>query len=115
MFTDAADGLRWGVRREPNLRIHFGAATATILFSAVIGLESWRWSLIVICITIVIAAEYLNSAIEELVRAVADERTVAFANTLHLAAAAVLVAAIGATIVGLITLLPPTISWLLPS
>lgn len=115
MFSDAADGLRWGLRREPNLRIHFGAATATILFCAVIGLESWRWSLIVICITIVIAAEYLNSAIEDLVRAVANERTVEFAHTLHLAAAAVLVAAIGATIVGLITLLPPTVSWLLAS
>lgn len=115
MFVDAADGMRWGLMREPNLRIHFGVATATVLFGAIIGLEAWRWSLIAICITIVIAAEYFNSAIEQLVRAVADQRTVEFANTLHLAAAAVLVAAIGATVVGLITLLPPTISWLLPS
>lgn len=115
MFADAADGMRLGLMNEPNLRVHFGVATATVLFGAIIGLEAWRWSLIAICITIVITAEYLNSAIEQLVRAVADRRTVEFANTLHLAAAAVLVAAIGATLVGLITLLPPTISWLLPS
>lgn len=108
-FADAIDGLCRGARGESSLRVHFVFGLATLLIAAWLRLEAWRWGILGLCITVVIAAEYFNSSIEQLVRGVTSERRPEFAAALHLAAGGVLATAIGAAAVGLITLLPPLI------
>lgn len=109
-FADAIDGLRRGARSESSLRVHFAFGLATLLIAGWLSLEAWRWGILGLCITVVIAAEYFNSAIEQLVRGVTSERRPEFAAALHLAAGGVLATAIGASAVGLITLLPPLLA-----
>ena len=113
-FADAGDGLLRGCRDESSLRVHFAAAIAALALGAFVGLEAWRWVVILLCITGVVTAEYFNSALERLVRAVSPQHHPEVAASLHLAAAAVLAASIGSVIVGLITLLPPTLDRLFP-
>ncbi|MFM2002763.1 MAG: Undecaprenol kinase [Planctomycetota bacterium] len=109
-FADAIDGLRRGAKDESSLRVHFAFGLATLLIAGWLRLEAWRWGMLGLCITVVIAAEYFNSAIEHVVRGVTSERRPEFAAALHLAAGGVLATAIGASAVGLITLLPPLIA-----
>jgi len=106
-FRDAGDGLVGGVITESSLRVHWFFAVAAIAVAALLRIEPWRWSVILLCIAIVVAAEYFNSAIEHLVRVLHPGHDSDLAKALHFAAAGVLVASIIAVIVGLIALAPP--------
>jgi diacylglycerol kinase len=59
-----------------------------------------EWCLLVVCITIVLSAELLNAAMETLARAVTDQFNPQIRDALDIAAAAVLVAALGSVVVG---------------
>lgn len=64
-----------------------------------------QWLVLVLCVTMVIAAELFNSAIEHLARAITREEHPEIRDALDIASGAVLVAAIGASIVGLLVIL----------
>ena len=61
-----------------------------------------EWCLLLLCITIVLAAEMFNSALESLAKAVADKPDPHVGRALNIGSAAVLIAAIGAATVGAI-------------
>ncbi len=105
-FADAGAGVAQGIATEASIRVHLTAAMLVILTAGLLGVETWRWSVLLICITVVIVAEYFNSSIERLVRVLHPDRDEALAAALHLAAGGVLVAATGAATVGTIVLLP---------
>ncbi len=105
-FGDAFDGLFHGKRTETSLQVHFACAILVLAIAAVLSIEPWRWSVLLICIALVITAEYFNSAIEQLVRSLNPGHSPEIAKALHLAAAAVLVASLLAALVGLIVLAP---------
>jgi diacylglycerol kinase (ATP) len=88
------------------LWIHFFAAFA-VLASALLAKVSWlEFSVLVIVIFNVFAAEMFNTAIEELTNILSPEHRHAAALAKTVAAAAVLITALGAAIVGLIVFLP---------
>jgi diacylglycerol kinase (ATP) len=62
--------------------------------------------LVVLCIGMVVAAELVNTAIESVVDLVSPERHPLAAQAKDVAAAAVLVCAVAAAIVGLIIFIP---------
>ncbi len=111
-FRDAFAGLSLAFRTQESLWVHLAVAGIVIAMAAVLQMESWRWCILLLCISHVIAAEIMNSAIETLIRSYYPQRSEGLADTLHQAAAAVLVSAMISVIIGLIVMLPPLISWL---
>jgi diacylglycerol kinase len=101
-FRDAFRGLKAGVRGQATFFVHFFAAVAVIAAAAVLRVDLPEWCLLLLCITVVLVAEMFNSALESMAKAITDENDPHIGNSLDIAAAAVLVASIGAAIVGAI-------------
>lgn len=99
-FHYAFSGILYAVRTQPNMRVHLVIAALVLVATLLLRLERIYVIAIVITIVIVLALELMNTAIE----AVVDLLTVAhhpLAKTAKDAAAgAVLVATIGAVVVG---------------
>jgi len=99
-FRDAFLGLRQSIHRQSSYRVHFTAAVIVIAAGWLLGMDHVRWSLLVLCITIVLSAEMFNTALETLAKAITSDYNEHLGRALNIASAAVLTAAIGATIVG---------------
>jgi len=111
-FADAVRGVQVAMPGEASFLVHFLVATLVIIAGAVLAVSAMRWCLLVICITVVLTAEMFNTAIERLARAVTRDQHPEIRDALDIASAAVLVAAIGAAVVGLIVLGGPLLAWL---
>lgn len=105
-FRLAFRGVKIGVRGQGSFFVHFFAAAAAITAGVVLQVSREQWCLIVLCIAVVMAAEMFNSALEALARAVSDVQNPHVADALDISSAAVLIASIGASLVGLTVFLP---------
>jgi diacylglycerol kinase len=101
-FRDAFRGVKAGVRGQSTFFVHFFAAAAVIVAAAVLGMDRYEWCLLALCIAGVITAEMFNSALESMAKAITGESDPHLGNSLDIGAAAVLVASIGASVVGAI-------------
>jgi len=108
-FVDAFHGLTVAMRDQESLWVHFVFALAVVFLSAVLRVEALQWCVLTLCIAVVIALELINTAIERLVKTLHPEHDAGLAETLHMAAGAVLVAAMGSMVVGLIVFIPPIV------
>ena len=79
---------------------HFAAALAVVVAGLLLRVGFLEWSLLVLCITGVWVAEMFNTALEALARAVSEDAHPQIRLALDVASAAVLVASLGAAIVG---------------
>jgi diacylglycerol kinase len=103
-FARAARGAGWALGAERNFAVHVPAALAVSVLAALVRVRLAEWCLLVLCIAMVLSAELFNTAVERLARAVTGEENEEIRNALDAAAGAVLVASIGAAIVGAIVL-----------
>jgi diacylglycerol kinase len=103
-FRDAFHGMKQGVRGQSSFFVHFFAAAAVVAAAAILRAGLIEWCLLLLCITVVLTAEMFNSALESLARAVRDAMDPHVGRALDIGSAAVLLAAIGASIVGTILL-----------
>ncbi len=103
-FSVAIDGMFRSFANHQSFWFHLPAAGVAIAMAAWLRVEPWRWAVVLLVITIVLSAELMNTAIEQLVRVVHPERDERIGHALDAAAAAVLLASIGALAVALITL-----------
>lgn len=110
-FACALRGLRVGVLGENSFAVHVAAALIVVAGAAWLRVSYAEWQALVIVITIVVTAELLNTAIEHLARAVTRDDNPHVRNALDVAAAGVLAASLGATVVGIMVL---TTSLLMP-
>ena len=101
-FAYAFRGMWRLFRREHNAWIHLS-------FTVAVGAAGWwwridrlEWALVVFAIGSVLAAEAVNTAVETLADAVIPERHPLVGRAKDLAAAAVLIAAMSAVVVGLL-------------
>jgi diacylglycerol kinase len=101
-FRDAFRGLKAGVRGQSTFFVHFFVAAAVIVAAAVLRVDLHEWCLLLLCITVVHVAEMFNSALESMAKAITGQSDPHLGNSLDIAAAAVLAASIGASIVGAI-------------
>jgi len=103
----ALSGIWVMLKTQQNAWIHSCAAVAVIALGCLlnISLESWRW--LVTAIIIVWVAEAFNTAFEFLADAVSPEFHPLIKQAKDVAAGAVLIAAVGAVIIGLLALGPP--------
>ena len=104
-FGDAFRGLAVGVRGQSSFRVHFFFAAAVIVCAVVMRMPRLEWCVLLVCIATVLAAETFNSALELLAKAITEEHDPRLADALDIGSAAVLVASIGAALVGSILFL----------
>ncbi|MDP3983291.1 MAG: diacylglycerol kinase family protein [bacterium] len=104
--THAIEGLWCVLKEHANFRIHILLAAVTIVLGVTLRLSNLELSILVITITLVLMAEILNTAVEEL----SDLITVRWSKHAKAAkdvsAGMVLIASICAVIVGWLLFIP---------
>ena len=80
-FRDAFRGARQGVRGQGSFFVHVFCAAAVALSAMALRVERVEWCVLVLCITIVLAAEMFNSAIEAMARAIDTRATIPISAT----------------------------------
>lgn len=101
-FGYAIDGILSGLKEERNMIIHFGAATAVIVFGVLVRLSAAEWMICLLLCGFVLAAELFNTAIEATVDLCMPEEHPKAKLAKDIAAGAVLVVALTAALVGLV-------------
>lgn len=105
-FGFAFNGLKLFFRTQHNSWIHLLAAVLVIIAGIIFNLSIGEWCLISLAIGLVILAEAFNTSIEFLTDLVSPGYNEKAGQVKDLAAAAVLVAAITAVVIGLLVFLP---------
>lgn len=105
-FHCAFRGLKAGIRGHSSFSVHFFAAITVLLGAACLRCQPLEWAILCLCITLVIGFELANSTIEILVRCLPEEERTKFYPALDVGAGTVLFVSGGATLVGVLVLLP---------
>ena len=98
--SHAVEGMTHALTTQRNMRIHFAAAFAIMILTLLLDVSKVEIVLIFFAITGVIAAELFNTAVEAVVDLVTDDYHPLAKIAKDTAAAAVLLAALHAVIVG---------------
>ena len=101
-FQDAFQGLRQSVQQQSSYKVHFLFAFLVILTGFLLNLDTIRWSLLLLCIIVVLAGEMLNTSIETLSKAITGEYNENIARALNISSGAILVLSFGAAAIGFI-------------
>ena len=105
-FRFALNGLLLLLKNEHNSRIHILAAIIAIVMGIIMKLDHYEWSLLVIVIGAVFLTELLNSSIESLADLIDPEFNELIMRAKDYSAAAVLMSAIVAIVVGGLIFIP---------
>jgi diacylglycerol kinase len=108
-FGFAWNGLKIVASGQQNFRIHILAAMAAMGAGFILRLTSTEWCLIIVAIFLVMAMESMNTAVEKMVDFISPGYHEQAGQVKDIAAAAVLLAAIGAAVTGMIIFLPKII------
>jgi diacylglycerol kinase len=105
-FTHAFAGLRFLMRNEPNMRIHFAVAAFVLVAGLWLGinLAGWRW--LVAAMALVPIAEALNTGVEQACNAISREHRPEIKAAKDVAAAGVLIAALASALIGASVFVP---------
>lgn len=110
-FACALQGLACLLRTQPNARVHLLATLLVCGAGWRVGLDRMEWLWIAVAITLVWSAEAFNTALEQLADVLHPERHPGIGRAKDLAASAVLVAAVGAAVIGLLVFVPHLSNW----
>jgi diacylglycerol kinase (ATP) len=105
-FRYALKGIRTLVMTQANARIHLIFVILVALAGWYFNIEKYEWYWVITACVMVLAAEAFNTAIEFIVDMVSPEYHPLAEKAKDVAAAAVLITAIGAAILGLLIFLP---------
>lgn len=105
-FKYAFKGLIFLLKQEHNAWIHGFVAMGVLIAGIIFHISPTEWIAVIFAIGMVLSAEALNSAIESLADFVSPQHQKQIGKVKDLAAAAVLILAICAAIIGLIIFIP---------
>jgi len=105
-FKYAFRGIGTLLATQMNARIHLFALIFVLVLGFLVDLDSGEWALISLAVAIVLSAEAMNSALEFLADHTAPEWHDSVQKAKDLAAGSVLLAAVGALVVGLLVFIP---------
>lgn len=105
-FGYAFKGLWDLLHHHPNAQIHLLAILVVVTAGFIFGINKYEWLAVLLCCALVLSLEAVNSAVEYLADAISREHHPLLGKAKDIAAAAVLVAAIGAVVVAGIVFLP---------
>lgn len=106
-FKYAASGIYFCLRTQRNMRIHVVAGFSAMGLGIALAIPLFHLAIVSVVASLVVTIEMLNTAIENAVDLATHRRHPLAKIAKDVAAAAVLVAAINAVLVGLIVLGPP--------
>lgn len=105
-FKFAFEGIKTLLREEHNARVHLAAALAVILTGLLLNISRHDWGLLILAIALVWITEALNTAVEVVCNLITTERHPLVKKAKDVAAAAVLLSALAAAVVGLLVFVP---------
>ncbi len=105
-FKYAFSGLKYGFINTKNLHIDFIFILAVIICGFIFKIHFVEWSILVLCIGLVVSLELANTAIEEVVNLASPGIHPLAKVAKDVAAGAVLFSAIMSAIVGILIFLP---------
>lgn len=105
-FGFAIEGIKLAYKYNRNIRIHTILGIVALMLCFLLGLNGYETGIILVLIVLVICAEMVNTAIEEMVDLIVKEHREQARIAKDVAAGMVLITAIGALIVGAIIFLP---------
>lgn len=106
-FIHAFHGWVYVMQTQHNAWIHAVVATLVFIIGLWLGLPARDWAVIILTIGMVFAAEFINTAIEAVVDLASPKRHPLAKAGKDVGAAAVLIAALAAVLIGLLILGPP--------
>ncbi len=106
-FRFAFAGWGHALRTQRNARIHALISGVVVVAGLWVGLSRARWSLLLLSMGLVWAAELINTALEALVDLASPQEHGLASAAKDASAAAVLAASLAAALVGLLILGPP--------
>lgn len=99
-FRNAFRGLAIAFRKDWALSEHLVCAAGVIAAGLALRATLVEWCLLILCVGAVIGAELFNTALEQLAQAIDRQHNPQIGAALDMAAAAVLIVAVGASVVG---------------
>ena len=106
VYSRIENGNYTGIKEERNLKIHIVIMIFVIIFGIILKISKIEWIICIILFGLVISAELMNTAIENVVDLVTMEKNQKAKIAKDVAAGAVLVTAISSAIIGFIIFLP---------
>lgn len=111
-FGFAVSGIKTAVMLNRNFKIHLIFAVLVIIACFVLGLSNSEIAIIIMVISLVLGAEMINTAIEEVVDLVTKDYREEAKYAKDVSAGMVLIVAIGSFVVGLYIFLPHILTFL---
>lgn len=111
-FKYAFNGLRVLMQEEHNAWIHLFATLCVVVAGILFRISLLEWVAVVFAIGLVFSFEIVNTAVENIADFVCPERDDRIKRIKDLAAAAVLVSAITAAVIGLLVFVPKILALL---
>ena len=105
-FIHALDGLQGALKTERSMRIHVVMALLVVVFGFLLGISLVEWMICITLFGLVMGAELGNTAIEHAVDIVCPHQDPRAKRVKDIAAAAVLMVALAAGVVGLLIFIP---------
>jgi diacylglycerol kinase len=105
-FAFAWQGLRSCFLTQQNFRIHLMALLMVIILGGILKINKIEWLIITGCSMLVLSMELLNTSIEKICNLITKDIHPVIKVIKDIAAAAVLIVAIGSFICGIIIFLP---------
>lgn len=105
-FGFALSGIVHAFRNNRNLKIHLLLAILVIIASFLLNLTRVEKLIVLVMIVLVFSAEMVNTALEEMTDLITDEHRQEAKAAKDVAAGMVLIAALGAIIVGIVIFAP---------
>lgn len=105
-FKYAAHGLKFCFKTQQNFRIHLLAAVTAVIGGVCLHIDQVQWIIITICISTVLAAELMNTAVEKICDHINPSHHPQIKVIKDVAAGAVLVIAIMSLVTGLLIIVP---------
>ena len=113
-FRYAFNGLRVLFWEEHNARVHLVITVIVLVLGAVFSISPLEWITVVFAIGFVFVTEILNTAIEDIADFISPQRDERIKRIKDLGAAAVVIAAATAVVVGVIIFLPKILQLIIP-
>lgn len=105
-FGFAVEGIRYALKKDQNLRIHFLVAFLVIIVSLFLHVDPFEMGILGVMIVLVIVTEMINSTIENMVDLITKDYREEAKYAKDVAAGMVLLTVIGSVIVGILIFVP---------
>lgn len=105
-FGYAFNGIKETIKNEQNIKIHLLVMILVIIAGFIFEIETIEWIICVILFGLVISSELFNTAIENAVDLITEEKNEKARKAKDAAAGAVLITAISSALIGLIIFIP---------